>query len=153
VQIALPASDAVRIRPGDEATLEFGEEREIGGRVRSITPALDPESRSATAVISLAGAVPGLQPGAFLQARIRPSGETDATSISVPESAVQMVEGREVVFVRTQTGFRATPVVTGSRSGGRIVIVSGLQNGQRIATENAFLLKAELGKEEAEHGH
>ena len=153
VQVALPASDAARIRPGDEATLEFGEEREIGGRVRSIPPALDPESRSATAVISLAGAVPGLQPGAFLQARIRPSGETDATLISVPESAVQMVEGREVVFVRTRTGFRAMPVVTGSRSGGRIVIESGLQNGQRIATENAFLLKAELGKEEAEHGH
>ena len=153
VQVALPASDAARIRPGDEATLELGQDREIGGRVRSITPALDPESRSATAVISLAGAVPGLQPGAFLQARIRPSGETDATSISVPESAVQMVEGREVVFVRTRTGFRATPVVTGSRSGGRIVIESGLQNGQRIATENAFLLKAELGKEEAEHGH
>ncbi|WP_336986784.1 efflux RND transporter periplasmic adaptor subunit [Altererythrobacter aquiaggeris] len=153
VQVALPASDAARIRPGDEATLEIGEEREIGGRVRSVTPALDPESRSATAVISLAGAVPGLQPGAFLQARIRLSGETDATSISVPESAVQMVEGREVVFLRTRTGFRATPVVTGSRSGGRIVIESGLQDGQRIATENAFLLKAELGKEEAEHGH
>ena len=153
VQVALPASDAARIRPGDEATLELGQDREIGGRVRSVTPALDPESRSATAVISLAGAVPGLQPGAFLQARIRPSGETDATSISVPESAVQMVEGREVVFLRTRTGFRATPVVTGSRSGGRIVIESGLQNGQRIATENAFLLKAELGKEEAEHGH
>ena len=153
VQVALPASDAARIRPGDEATLELGQDREIGGRVRSVTPALDPESRSATAVISLAGAVPGLQPGAFLQARIRPSGETDATSISVPESAVQMVEGREVVFVRTRTGFRAMPVVTGSRSGGRIVIESGLQNGQRIATENAFLLKAELGKEEAEHGH
>ncbi|MEE4540237.1 MAG: efflux RND transporter periplasmic adaptor subunit [Erythrobacter sp.] len=153
VQVALPASDAARIRPGDEATLALGQDREIGGRVRSVTPALDPESRSATAVISLAGAVPGLQPGAFLQARIRPSGETDATSISVPESAVQMVEGREVVFVRTRTGFRAMPVVTGSRSGGRIVIESGLQNGQRIATENAFLLKAELGKEEAEHGH
>ncbi len=153
VQVALPASDAARIRPGDEATLELGQDREIGGRVRSITPALDPESRSATAIISLARAVPGLQPGAFLQARIQPSGETDATSISVPESAVQMVEGREVVFVRTRTGFRATPVVTGSRSGGRIVIESGLQNGQRIATENAFLLKAELGKEEAEHGH
>jgi cobalt-zinc-cadmium efflux system membrane fusion protein len=153
VQVALPASDAARIRPGDEATLELGQDREIGGRVRSVTPALDPESRSATAVISLAGAVPGLQPGAFLQARIRLSGETDATSISVPESAVQMVEGREVVFLRTRTGFRATPVVTGSRSGGRIVIESGLQDGQRIATENAFLLKAELGKEEAEHGH
>lgn len=153
VQVALPASDAARIRPGDEATLELGQDREIGGRVRSVTPALDPESRSATAIISLAGAVPGLQPGAFLQARIRPSGETDATTISVPESAVQMVEGREVVFVRTRTGFQATPVVTGSHSGGRVVIESGLREGQRIATVNAFLLKAELGKEEAEHGH
>lgn len=153
VQVALPASDAARIRPGDEATLELGQDREIGGRVRSVTPALDPESRSATAIISLAGAVPGLQPGAFLQARIRPSGETDATTISVPESAVQMVEGREVVFVRTRTGFQATPVVTRSHSGGRVVIESGLREGQRIATVNAFLLKAELGKEEAEHGH
>lgn len=153
VQVALPANDAARIKPGDEATLELGEDREIGGRVRSVTPALDPESRSATAIISLAGAVPGLQPGAFLQARIRPSGETDATAISVPEAAVQMVEGREVVFVRTATGFQATPVVTGSRSGGRILIESGLQEGQQIATVNAFLLKAELGKEEAEHGH
>lgn len=153
VQVALPASDAARIRPGNETTLVLGEDQEIGGRVRSVTPALDPESRSATAIISLAGAVPGLQPGAFLQARIRPSGETDATTISVPESAVQMVEGREVVFVRTRTGFQATSVVTGAHSGGRVVIESGLREGQRIATENAFLLKAELGKEEAEHGH
>ena len=153
VQIALPASDAMRIKPGDEATLKLGEDREIGGRVRSVTPALDPESRSATAIINFTKAVPGLQPGAFLQARIRPSGETDATAISVPEAAVQMIKGREVVFVRTTTGFQATPVVVGSRSGGRILIESGLQEGQQIATVNAFLLKAELGKEDAEHGH
>jgi len=153
VQVALPAADAVRIKQGDDATLELGGGGQIGGRVRSVTPALDPESRSATAIITLAGAVPGLQPGAFLQARIRPSGETNAEAISVPESAVQTIEGREVVFVRTPNGFQATPVVTGSRSGGRLLIESGLKEGQKIATVNAFLLKAELGKEEAEHGH
>lgn len=153
VQVALPANDAARVRPGDEATLELGADREIGGRVRSVTPALDPESRSATAIITLAGAVKGMQPGAFLQVRIRPSSETDADAISVPEEAVQLVEGREVVFVRIQSGFKAMPVVTGTRSGGRIVIESGLRAEQEIATANAFLLKAELGKEEAEHGH
>lgn len=153
VQVALPAADAVRIKQGDEASLELGGGGQIGGRVRSVTPALDPESRSATAIITLAGAVPGLQPGAFLQARIRPSGETNAEAISVPEAAVQTIEGREVVFVRTPNGFQATPVVTGSRSGGRLLIESGLKEGQKIATVNAFLLKAELGKEEAEHGH
>lgn len=153
VQVALPANDAARISPGDEATLELGQGREIGGRVRSVTPALDPENRSATAVISLARGASDLRPGAFLQARISPSGEADAATISVPEDAVQMVEGREVVFVRMASGFQAVPVVTGARSGGRIQIRSGLREGQRIATRNAFLLKAELGKEEAEHGH
>jgi membrane fusion protein, heavy metal efflux system len=153
VQVALPANDAARIRPGDEATLELGDGREIGGRVRSVTPALDPESRSSTAIISLTGAVQGVQPGAFLQARIRPSGESTPDAISIPEDAVQLIEGREVVFVRIESGFQAMPVVTGTRSGGRIIIQSGLQAGQQIAVANAFLLKAELGKEEAEHGH
>ena len=153
VQVALPANDAARIRPGDEATLELGDGREIGGRVRSVTPALDPESRSSTAIISLAGSVQGVQPGAFLQARIRPSGESTPDAISIPEDAVQLIEGREVVFIRIESGFQAMPVVTGTRSGGRIIIRSGLRAGQQIAAANAFLLKAELGKEEAEHGH
>ena len=153
IEVALPSEDASRIQPGDEATLEIADNREVGARVRSVTPSLDPESRSATAVLSLARPIPGLQPGAFLQARIRPSGEVDTGRISVPESAVQTIDGAEVVFVRTRRGFQARPVVTGARSGGRVVIESGLEAQWRIATANAFLLKAELEKEEAEHGH
>lgn len=153
IHVALPASDAARIRPGDDATLQIGQDRQIGGSVRSVTPALDRENRSATAIITLSGGIAGLQPGAFLQARIRPSGERDATAIAVPEDAVQMIEGRAVVFVRVPNGFEAIEVTTAARSGGQIRIMSGLHQGQQIATRNAFLLKAELGKEEAEHGH
>ncbi|MCD1622570.1 efflux RND transporter periplasmic adaptor subunit [Citromicrobium bathyomarinum] len=153
VEVALPSAEASRIQPGDEATLEIADNREVGARVRSVTPSLDPESRSATAVLSLARPIPGLQPGAFLQARIRPSGEVDNGRMSVPESAVQTIDGAEVVFVRTRRGFQTRRVVTGARSGGRVVIESGLEANWRIATANAFLLKAELEKEEAEHGH
>ena len=153
VEVALPSEDASRIQPGDEAALIVGDGREIGARVRSVTPSLDPESRSATAVLSISRAVPGLQPGSFLQARIRPSGEVDQTLIAVPEDAVQVLEGRDVVFVRTRRGFQAREVETGSRSAGMVTILSGLETGQRIATANAFLLKAELEKEGAEHGH
>jgi cobalt-zinc-cadmium efflux system membrane fusion protein len=153
IEVALPSEDALRIQPGDEAAVIVGDGREIGARVRSVTPSLDPESRSATAVLSLTRAIPGLQPGAFLQARIRPSGELDQSRIAVPEDAVQVLEGRDVVFVRTQRGFQAREVATGSRSAGMVTILSGLEPGQRIATDNAFLLKAELEKEGAEHGH
>ena len=64
VEVALPSAEASRIQPGDEATLEIADNREVGARVRSVTPSLDPESRSATAVLSLARPIPGLQPGA-----------------------------------------------------------------------------------------
>jgi cobalt-zinc-cadmium efflux system membrane fusion protein len=153
IEVALPSADAVRIKPGDEAALIVGDGREIGARVRSVTPSLDPESRSATAILNLPGSVSGLQPGSFLQARIRPSGEVDQRSIAVPEDAVQVVDGKNVVFVRTRRGFQAREVETGNRSDGMVTILSGLSAGQAVATENAFLLKAELEKGEAEHGH
>lgn len=146
VEVALPPADASRIRPGDEATIVMSDGGEIGTRVRSVTPALDPESRSATAVLSLPGAVPGLQPGAFIQARLKPSSNATSNSIAVPETAVQAIDGTDHVFVRTKSGFVAKPVQTGSRSGGMVTIVSGLDPGTVIATTNAFLLKAELGK-------
>jgi len=153
VEVAVPASDVALIGPGDEVTLVLPDGREIGGRVRSLTPSVDAENRAATAVVSLAGAVPGLQPGAFLEARIRPSGAVDPNRISVPEDAVQVVDGRDVVFRRIEGGFQVQPVSIGERSAGRVTILSGLEPGTPIATDNAFLLKAELEKEGAEHGH
>jgi cobalt-zinc-cadmium efflux system membrane fusion protein len=73
--------------------------------------------------------------------------------VTVPAEAVQTVEGATVVFVRTESGFRATPVLVGRQAGGRSEIVRGLTGGERIAGANAFLLKAELAKGDAEHGH
>ena len=80
------------------------------------------------------------------------TGETVA-GVTVPSDAVQTVEGATVVFVRTATGFRAVPVLVGRQAGGRSEIVRGLTGAERIAGTNAFLLKAELAKGEAEHGH
>ena len=59
---------------------------------------------------------------------------------------MQVAEGRDAVFVRTQTGFRVQPVTVGQRSAGRVQIIQGLRGGEVIAVKNAFLLKAELGK-------
>ena len=82
--------------------------------------------------------------------RIVPRSGSASSTIVVPDEAVQSVEGRDVVFVRTTTGFQAVPVTVGQRSAGRAEIVSGLKPGQAIAARNAFLLKAELGKGEGD---
>ncbi len=43
--------------------------------------------------------------------------------------------------------------LAGRRAGDRIEILAGLTGSERIVGANAFLLKAELAKGEAEHGH
>lgn len=73
--------------------------------------------------------------------------------LTVPSEAVQSVENRSVVFVRTANGFRATPVLTGREAAGRIEILRGLTGSEQVAGANAFLLKAELAKGDTEHGH
>jgi membrane fusion protein, heavy metal efflux system len=80
---------------------------------------------------------------------ISPKGSA-RTGFVVAEEAVQRVNERDVVFVRTQEGFVARPVVVGSRNAGRAEIVMGLSESDVIATTNAFLLKAELAKETGE---
>lgn len=94
----------------------------------------------------------GLPPAGSAVSGIVVTGGTTG-GITVPSDAIQTVEGASVVFVRTTTGFRAAPVLVGRQAGDRTEILSGLTGTERIAGANAFLLKAELAKGEAEHGH
>ena len=73
--------------------------------------------------------------------------------VTVPSDAVQTVEGETVVFVALPNGFRATRVLVGRQVAGRTEILRGLNGDERIAAANAFLLKAELAKGQAQHGH
>ncbi|MBX9860604.1 MAG: efflux RND transporter periplasmic adaptor subunit [Sphingomonas sp.] len=148
IEAAIGSLDAARLAPGDRAVIELPDGRTVDGRVRAVTPTLNTETRAATAVIDMASA--GLPPGLAVRVRILPSRGGGSTAIVVAEESVQSLGGRDVVFVRTPQGFRARPVTTGQRSAGRIEIVSGLQPGQVVATTNAFLLKAELGKSAGE---
>ncbi|MBX9803952.1 MAG: efflux RND transporter periplasmic adaptor subunit [Caulobacteraceae bacterium] len=149
IQAAVSAADAGRIAPGDRASITLPE-GEVQATVRSITPGVDAESRAATVILNVSG-VGGLRPGQAISVRIFTRDGQASGGVSVPEEAIQTVEGREVVFVRTATGFVPAPVMVGQRTAGRAQIISGLSAGQTVATRNAFLLKAALGAGEVEH--
>lgn len=151
VNAAVSSVDAQRIRAGDPAVIELPSGGTVPAVVRSATPSLDLETRTATVVLAPTGSLAGLQPGQSLRARITPKTAAPGRRIVLPEEAVQSVEGRDVVFVQQAKGFQATPVTVGARSGGRAEIVAGLRTGAIVATNGAFLLKAEVGKGEAEH--
>ena len=144
IEAAIGAADAARLQVGTAAVIELPDGRTVTARVRGVTPTLNGDTRSATAVLEAAEG--GLTPGLAVRVRLPLGGASQAVGVAVPEEAVQSVNGRDVVFIRTPAGFRVQNVTTGRRSAGRVQIVSGLSAGQVIATRNAFLLKAELAK-------
>ena len=147
IQASLPAADAGRVSPGDPARLEDGSGGRMSAVVRSVTPGLNSESHSATAVLAVTDGGGTLQPGQFVRAVISPvRGRSASKALVVPEEAIQNVGGRDAVFVRTTKGFVLSRVRVGARGEGRVEVLEGLRAGQTIATKNAFLLKAELGK-------
>jgi cobalt-zinc-cadmium efflux system membrane fusion protein len=71
--------------------------------------------------------------------------------MAVPEEAIVREGSGAAVFRATPQGFELQPVMPGRSDGVMTEILSGLEPGARVATRNAFLLKAELEKEAGGH--
>jgi len=149
VTLSLSSADAGRVRTGTPVEVSAAGRR-AAAKVGFVSPVLD-ESTRLVQVIALIDNAAGLwRVGEPVTATLSlPS--AGAAPVSVPGSAVQTVDDRAVVFVRTAKGFRAVPVTPGDASGDRVSITSGLTGREAIAGANSFVLKAELGKSEAGH--
>ena len=156
VEAALAAADISRVAAGDRATIIPGSGTPIEASVRSVTPTVSGTTRTATVLLAPVAPNPMLVVGEGVKVRLRASNANGNGSgnsnggIVVPEDAVQNLNGRDVLFVRTADGFRPTRVLVGTRSGGVAQIVDGIQPGEQVATRNAFLIKADMIKSEKE---
>lgn len=150
VEMSVPSSDLQLIKEGQSANVVSGN-RIISGKIIFINPAIDSETRSTKAIIELDNKNGDWKAGEFVNVTIKTSSQ-DA-GIVVPKQAIQKIEGNDVIFVRTEEGFKPQIVVMGHGNNTQVEIVSGLQAGDDIAASNTFILKAELGKSEAEHAH
>lgn len=148
INLSLTPADAGRVRVGTPVEVRSGA-RSATARVHFVSPVLDAATRLVPAVALLENGGGVWRPGEPVTALLQIGVSGDA--VSVPDSAIQTVEGRTSVFVRTKEGFRAVPVAVTSRVGG-MATVTGLSGRESLAGEGSFTLKAELGKGEAEHG-
>jgi len=151
VSVSLSPSDAARVAVGTPVEISAGGRRSLA-RISFVSPVLDETTRLVTAIALIDNRDGQWRVGEPVSASVSLPGEGSGT-VSVPAAAVQTVENRNMVFVRTPTGFRAQPVTLGARGAGTVTITSGLTGREEIAGNGSFTLKAELGKGEAEHGH
>lgn len=108
------------------------------GRVWAVNPQVDPESGTGRVVVSIPNPegrlVSGLYANVWLETR-RLEGR-----LVVPEDAVLVRQGRDLVFVVEDGRAQWTYVEVGARSGERVEIRGGIAPGDTVATGGHFAL-------------
>lgn len=113
----------------------------VAARVTYIQPQVDPTTR--TVKVRLEAPNPGvaLKPEMFVNVEF---GLASSHRLTVPTDAVLDTGDRQTVFVDLGDGYlEPRSVVAGERADGRIVIISGLQAGERVVAAGTFLIDSE----------
>lgn len=91
------------------------------------------------------------RPGAAVKARIVVA--TQPAAQVVPLTALQSMDGKDVVFVRTGDTYTARPVRLGARDAGKVEVLDGVTPGEQVVVEQSYVVKADIGKAGASHEH
>jgi cobalt-zinc-cadmium efflux system membrane fusion protein len=148
VELSLTPSDASRIALG-AAVAVSADARSGSGTVAFLSRVLDPATRQIRAIASLPNQNGLWRIGETVSASVVLKPESSGEQLAVPRAAVQTIEDKPSVFVRQKDGFAIKHVVLGKPAAGFVIVLSGLDGSERIATSNTYVLKAEHGKGEA----
>ncbi len=91
------------------------------------------------------------RPGAAVRARIVVA--MQPADVVVPLTALQTMDGVDVVFVREGETYTARPVQLGARDALKVEVKDGLRVGEQVVIEQSYVIKADIGKAGAAHEH
>lgn len=147
VDFSLAQSVAAGIQPGASVEVRTSQGRTLPAEVVAVDARVDPDTRSATVRARLAGGANGPAPGASVRVLVR-VGEA-SKAVVIPVSALRKgPEGDHVWIVKAdpQGALRAyeRKVESGPVLGETMVVLSGLERGERIAASGSFKLREGL---------
>jgi cobalt-zinc-cadmium efflux system membrane fusion protein len=145
VQAEVYEKDLGRIRIGQSAfiTVDTYPNQPFEGKVAYISDVLDPQTRTARVRCEIPNHDLRLKTDMF--ANIELPTKFSKQALAVPASALQEVEGKQVVFIRrSATQFEKRGVEEGVTVNNQTEIVGGLKPGEPVVTQGAFHLKSIL---------
>lgn len=133
----VPSADMARLKPGLVARLTNPNGEVVEGRVRTVAPSVDPQTRNGLIYVDLL-------PDSAIRAGMFARGEfvlTNSPALTLPQSAVVLREGFAYVF-RLEGSDRVaqTKLVLGRRVDDRIEVLSGLSADAKVVETGASFL-------------
>ncbi|WP_035691977.1 efflux RND transporter periplasmic adaptor subunit [Azospirillum halopraeferens] len=132
----LPGPDLARLAPGRSVRLALDGHRAVDGRVRRVSPGVDPLTRSGIVHVDL-------EPSGLLRAGLFARGDIllDAREVlTLPDTAVLLRDGFSHVFLIEDGRARQRKVTAGARRGGRVEIRAGLDAGTPVVESGVGFL-------------
>lgn len=158
LEFIIPSNHLTQIAPNQ--ILEF-KSLQTGNIFKAQVQTLSAEADAQTGRLQVRAKVlseaPELRPNLMVNIELRQAEQSQALRVS--KDAIQQVEGKTVVFVAATQGKNVefTPIAVEigryASDGLWVEIKSGLKAGQHYVSQGSFLLKSELEKGEADHGH
>lgn len=131
--------DLPSIKPGQQVlvTSDADPGKKYIGRVRQVTPVVNPQTRIGEVHIALP-ANPELKPGMFMHGELYLG---SSPALVVPEAAVLFRDAKPFVFVLKNGVSAVSPIETGTRDQGLVEVLSGLAAGEKVVVAGAGYLK------------
>lgn len=119
------------------------------GRIDFIDGVVNEATRTVRVRATVPNTTERLRPGMFVRGQVdipKPQSESHTTLV-VPQSALQTLDGHQTVFVQVSPGvFGRRTVELGHTFEGVTEILAGVRPGDVIVTEGSFVLKSEFAK-------
>ena len=154
VWVDLQRSDLAFIGHGAPIELSLVDQPDLieKGRLDYLAPKVDEKTQTVKARVVLTDPRKEFRLGSFVNARL--SGQKGQKFPAIPQRAIQFVEGKTVIYVQEESGYRRTPVTPGSSIGEDLVTAEGLEVGSKIVVEGVEQLKSlDLADKIGGHNH
>jgi membrane fusion protein, heavy metal efflux system len=152
VEVNVYAKDLNAVKVGQDVTVKAESlDLTAPGKIVYLGSLVGEHTRSATARVVLPDAERRWRAGLFVSVEVVQ--EEYTAPVVVKREGLQKFRDWDVVFVRAGTTFEARPLELGRTDGEWIEVRSGLSAGEKYASANSFILKADVGKAGASHDH
>jgi cobalt-zinc-cadmium efflux system membrane fusion protein len=139
----LPIEQARRFQVGDQGQILPRDGEPITARLSYIAPVADATTRTIRVRFDVENRNGRLKPNEYVEVRLI---DQQQPVLSIPLSALTMLDGVRGVFVQRENGYDFVFVETGQEGGGLVEIKRGLQLGEQVVTEGVFDLKNAIMK-------
>jgi membrane fusion protein, heavy metal efflux system len=155
LEVRVPAGEAARVSPTGQATFRVPGSDEVwrARRTVAVGGVIDSMSRTVPVIYEVPNTGGTLKVGMHAQVAVGTGREADG--VVVPSQAILEEDGRPVAYVQPEgERFEKRDLTIGGTSGDRTLVLSGIEDGERVVTGAAYQVRlASLSTSVPAHGH